>query len=452
MHLLHVNKIKSIIRNWLCSDLVRQYLRGSFWMLFARALWVLSSLLVGIVVVRKLGPSTFGYLNYVVAYVGIFSVIVNLGLDVIVERSLVHHPENEGRILGNYFVFKLCSLAIMLVALGISFLFVENTRLIPCCVIVAMGYLLYPFNVVQCLFIARVKNHFNAWAQIACCIVYNSIRLFAVLNSATMEVYFAAEAVLIGFSFAMMFIFYWMFCNSPIKWSFSWNEVFMLLPSALPLSITVVLGLVYARTDMLMLKHFLGEEAVGLYTIASRFTENWTLCIQIFAQVFSAAVISAYNISKAEYSKQLHRYYFMLFWITMPPIFLMMAFGRTIIVFLYGHAFEISASILYWHILSLPCNGLLWAFHSHAVNEQRLSVIAAVFCSGALLNVIMNMFLIPALGAQGAAICSAAAMPIGMVLTLLCTRKGRSDLRFMLGSLFSLPSFRLGKVANETLE
>ena len=446
MHKSHIKAALETLKTWLDSTLVRQYLQDSIWMTIARLLWMLSAILVGIAVARKLGPSDFGYLNYVVAYVSLFGVIANLGLDVIINRELVKHPENEGRILGNYFVFKLISVASMLTAMGISFIFADERRFIISCMTIALGYMLYPLSVVQCLFIASVKNRYIAWSQIACCLVYNAIRLCAVLNSASLAMYFAAEAILVGFSFAMMFLFYWKCCNSPLKWSFRWHEVWALLPAALPMSITTVLSLVYSRTDTLMLKHYLGTESVGLYTIASRFTENLSLFVQILSQIFSAAVISAYAISSAEYSKQLHRYYFLLFWISAPPIILLLLIGEPLITFLYGNAFMASASILNWHILSLPFNGLLLAFYCHAVNEHRLSMIAAVFCSGALLNVPLNMLLIPRIGAPGAAICSAAAMPIGMALTLLFTSQGRRDLKFMLRSIFTLPSFRMGLV------
>ena len=438
-----------ILRSWLKSGTVISYLQNSFWMLTARALWILTALLVGIAVARKLGPADFGCLSYAVAYVGIFAVVTNLGLDVIINRELIQHPENQGRILGNYFMFKLLSIAVMLAALGISFLFHGDNRFITGCLLVAAGYALTPFCVVQCFFIATVKNHYHAWSQIICCLVYNAIRLTAVLSSASLEVYFAAEAVLVGFPFVLMFLFYWKFCDSPFKWSFRWNEVLKLLPAALPLSITVVLSLVYSRTDILMLNHYLGKESVGFYTIASRFTENLILFVQILGQIFSAAVISAYSISNAEYVKQLHRYYFLLFWISAPPILILLLIGRPLITFLYGEAFSASAPILYWHILSLPFNGLLTAFYCHAVNEHRLAVIAAVFCSGAVLNVPLNMLLIPWIGASGAAICSVAAMPVGMSLTLLCTSKGRRDLRFMIRSIVSLPSFRIGSASGE---
>ena len=447
-----MKKIIQILRAWFQSDIVRQYILGSFWMTVARMTWILSAFTIGILVVRKLGPNDFGFLNYISAYVGMFSIIVNLGLDGIIERKLVDEPGNESRILGNYFVFKLVFLFAMLVSLSFSFLFMADKIVILSCLIIASGYLLHPLSVVQCHFFSAVKGHYNAWSQIACCLLYNTIRLFAVLNSSSLLVYFIAEALLVGFTNGMMFLFYWKNVNSPFKWSFCWKEVLELLPLALPMSITVIFSMIYARTDMLMLNHYHGAEAVGFYTIAARFSENWLLFIHIFAQVFRTAVISAHGISGLEYSKQLHRYYFMLFWISLPPILLTLAFGRVVCTFLYGETFAVSASILNWHILTLPCNGLLLAFYCHAICGQRLKIIAAVFCLGALLNVPLNMLLIQSMGTSGAAISSATAMPLGIALALLFTHEGRKDLIFMLRSISSWPSFRLGQISTAKQE
>jgi O-antigen/teichoic acid export membrane protein len=445
-----MKKAVETIGNWLASDVVRQYLKSSFWMVVARALWVVMAFTVGIVVIRRLGPHDFGVLNYVVAYVGIISVIASLGLDAIVERQLARQPENEGRILGNYFVFKLLSTAAMLAVLGASFFFIPERGLIVGCLVVALGHICHPFGVVQCFFFVTVQNRYNAWAQIGCCLVYNAIRLYAALAGKSLMIYFAAEALAIGLAYVLMFAFYWLRRGGGIRWSFRWREALALLPAALPMSITVVFSNVYSRTDMLMLEYFRGADAVGLYTIAVRFTENWTLLIQLFAQIFGAAVLSAYVISRGEYAKQLHRYYFMLFWMAWPLIFVSWLFGPPVIRFLYGEAFRSSAWLFSLYVLTLPCNGLLMAYNCHAVNDDRLKSIAAVFCSGALLNVPLNALLIHCFGTPGAAVSSAAAMPLGMVLTLMCTEAGRRDLKFMLHSLATLPSLRMGRVEETT--
>lgn len=443
---MSMKKTVEIVKDWLASDTVRQYLQSSAWMVLARAMWVVMAFTVGIVVIRRLGPHDLGVLNYVVAYVGIISVIASLGLDAIVERQLAHHPENEGRILGNYFVFKLLSTAAMLAVLGASFVFIPERRLIVGCLVVALGHFCQPFGVVQCFFFVTVQNRYNAWSQLGCCLIYNAIRLYAALTGKTLMVYFAAEALAIGLAYVLMFAFYWLRRGGGVRWSFRWREALALLPAALPMSITVVFGNVYSRTDMLMLKYFRGADAVGLYTIAVRFTENWTLLIQLFAQVFGAAVISSYVISPAEYAKQLHRYYFMLFWMAWPLILVSCLLGLPVITFLYGEAFRPSAGLLSLYVLTLPCNGLLMAYNCHAVNDNRLKSIAAVFCSGALLNVPLNALLIRCFGTAGAAVSSAAAMPLGLVLTLAATAAGRRDLEFMLRSLVTLPSFRMGRV------
>ena len=70
---------------------------------------------------------------------------------------------------------------------------------------------------------------------------------------------------------------------------------------------------------------------------------------------------------------------------------------------------------------------------------------AAVFFSGALINVPMNMLLIPAFGMCGAALSSVISLPLGFILVLCFNAKGREDLRFVLYSLTHLPSFKLNK-------
>ena len=184
---MSMKKTVEIVKDWLASDTVRQYLQSSAWMVLARAMWVVMAFTVGIVVIRRLGPHDLGVLNYVVAYVGIISVIASLGLDAIVERQLAHHPENEGRILGNYFVFKLLSTAAMLAVLGASFVFIPERRLIVGCLEVALGHFCQPFGVVQCFFFVTVQNRYNAWSQLGCCLIYNAIRLYAALTGKTLR-------------------------------------------------------------------------------------------------------------------------------------------------------------------------------------------------------------------------------------------------------------------------
>ena len=194
-----------------------------------------------------------------------------------------------------------------------------------------------------------------------------------------------------------------------------------------------------------MLEHFRGYEAVGFYTIASRFTLNLALFCGLISGVFSVAVATARKVSEREYRKQLHRYYFLLFWLMVPffPVFWLLS--PHIFTFLYGSAFAGASAVFSVYICTLPCTGLLSAFYWHATFENRLKMIAAANGAGAAINVAANWIMIPSMGVTGAAWSSVVSMPLGLILVLFCTKYGRFLLKLILKSVLTLPSFRLRK-------
>ncbi len=437
--------IIKIINEWKQSPVVYRFVSNSFWMVCARCFWVLNALTVGVFVARKLGPHEYGVVNYAVAYVGLFSVIAGLGVDRIIQRDFILHPENRNRLAGNYFLFKIVMTVLMLAVCGFSLFFNSNPQLVTACLIVSTGYIFYPLNTVCLILNVLVKNEYNAFAQLITCFVYNGLRLAAVLYTATVEIYLIAEALLTGLPAILFFLFYCWKVGNPLRWTYSVRETFRLLIPALPLSFSAVFGTVYARTDMLMLEHYIGISSIGYYTIAARFTENWILFTGLFSSIFSVAVINGFKTSPEEYKKQLHRYYFMLFFISIPPVILNFLSGDFVIHFLYGSAYAPAIPVFYVYMLSIVFTTLLGGFFCHAMNENRLYTIAAVSGAGALLNIPLNMFLIPCFGMCGAAFSTVVSMPLGFLVVILLTAKGRADLRFIFFSLIHLPSFWLNK-------
>ena len=440
-----MGRISQTVREWCSSGIVRRYAADSVWVMTARCCWIVNAFTVGILTARKLGPRDFGIVNYVIAYTGLFAIIVSLGVESLVERDLIARPAERDRILGNFCLFRIASTLVMMAALGASLCFMRDPEIVTGSLIVGAGYLFAPCFVVNAYFIATVNNRCGALAQIITCTLYAGVRLVAVLASLPLEVYFWAEMLLNGGFFLASFVIYWLHCGSPLRWSCRWHESFALLKPALPLTFTVIFTTICARTDTLMLEYFRGAESVGFYSIATRFTENWSQFIYLIAQVFSAALFSAAALSPEEYRKQLHRYYFMLVWGTVPAIAASLLFGRPVIRLLFGEAYLPSVTIFYVYVLTLPSNGLFSAFYRHALKENRLMTIAASFGSGALFNVVLNAALIPRWGMMGAALSSVVSMPVGLALSLLFTEAGRRDLGFIVKSLTSLPSLKLNR-------
>ena len=93
--------LPGIIREWLEGNPhIRRALGNTSWLLFDRVLRMLIGVTVGAWVARYLGPTQFGELAYIIAFIAFFQVIAGLEADGFVVRDLARKQEDAAVILG----------------------------------------------------------------------------------------------------------------------------------------------------------------------------------------------------------------------------------------------------------------------------------------------------------------------------------------------------------------
>ena len=434
------------VKSWAGNHHVRRYAANMGWMMGTRAAWVLSAFTVGIYVARKLGPYRFGELNFAIALTGIFSIIATMSVEEIVIRQLVKEPEHTPRILANFFVFRLILFLIMAGVLGITlFLLRLPSETKHLCLIIGAGYASYLAQGSVLYFQARVKSKYAAIPQLLACLINSLLRLIAAYLDWPLAMFALAESCNLAiYYFGSMYLF-WRRENIPWTWEWDWTELRGLLKSALPLAICSVFSLVYARTDQLMVGYYLGPEAVGYYSLATRITENWAIAANLMCLSFFPAVVTAAQMTAGAYQKQLHRLYFLVFWSMAGAAFLTILLSRPVISLLFGLAYLPAVPVLKVFVCTLLGTALLNVFALWAINEHRLALIFWSFASGATINIVMNPIMIHWIGIKGAAWSSLISMPLGLTLALNCCYEGKKHFRLLVRSILSLPSFTLGQ-------
>ena len=83
------------------------FLNNSSWLVFEKIVRLVLGLVVSAFVARYLGPSQFGELSYVLAYIAFFQTVSNLGLDGIVVREIAQNRTETHTILGTVFTIRL---------------------------------------------------------------------------------------------------------------------------------------------------------------------------------------------------------------------------------------------------------------------------------------------------------------------------------------------------------
>jgi len=144
-----------------------RYFKNTSWLFAEKILRMIVGLFVGVWVARYLGPDKFGLFSYAGSFVGLFTAIATLGLNGIVVRELVKHPQKENELLGTAFYLKLMGAVLTLVILYIAIHFTSNNHFTNVLIfIIASATIFQSFNVVDMYFQSKVMSKYVVYANI----------------------------------------------------------------------------------------------------------------------------------------------------------------------------------------------------------------------------------------------------------------------------------------------
>ena len=383
----------------------RKYFANTSWILGERILRMGVSLFVGIYVARYLGPERFGLLSYASSFVGIFAALATFGLDEVVVRELVKTPEQREKILGTSFLLKLVGTLLMWAAILVAIPFTENdfqTNILI--IIIAFGVLFQAFNVIDLSFQADVKSKYVVHAQFVQLIISSIVKIILVFNEAPL-IWFASVFFLDAIVLALGLVFTYLHNSNKIfSWKWSYETSKNLLHDSWPLIFAGIVVSVYMKIDQLMIKEMLGAKEVGLYAAAVKLSEAWYFIPMAIASSLYPAIINARVFQKEVYYQKIQNLFDLMVWIAVS-IALPTTFLSTLVVeFLYGKEYLGSSSVLIIHIWTAVFVFLGVASSKYLLAENFIKKTFYRTFIGALLNIIMNYYLIRIIGIEGAAI------------------------------------------------
>ncbi len=383
----------------------RKYFANTSWLMGERILRMAVSLFVGILVARYLGPERYGLLSYANSFVGIFIVLGTMGLDDIIVRELVKTPEQQEKILGSSFLLKLVGTLLMWMAILAAVPFTKNdfqTNILI--IIIAFGAVFQAFNVIDFNFQAKVISKFIVHAQFVQLIISSIVKIILVVNE-TPLIWFASVYCLDAIVLAMGLIFVYFYNGNNIfhwKWSFETSKY--LLRDSWPLMFTGVVVSVYMKIDQVMIKEMLGAKEVGLYAAAVKLSEAWYFLPLAITSSLFPAIINAKLYQKEDYFQRLQKLYDLMVWLAVAIALPTAILSPWIVAFLYGNEYLESSSVLNIHIWSGIFVFLGVASSKYLLAENYIKKTFYRTFVGALLNIIMNYYLIGIMGIKGAAL------------------------------------------------
>ena len=425
------------------SDLnsAKNILQNIFWLVGDKLVRLLATLLFTIFFARYLGPSDFGLYNYTLSLVLLMSAVTGLGLSNILVRDFVIKAEKSNVILETALVLRLISGVLGIFIINIIYFFSGPAQSKTLLFFVSLILLFKSYEVVRQWFEAKVMSKYIVIVETLVLLTSVIIKLLLIYYKAPL-VWFGVMLFLESlFTFLLAVYVYQKECGSRIKLKVSMKEGARLLRDSWPFIFSGLAIVVYMKLDQVMLGSMLGQQAVGYYSAAVVLSEGWYFIpMAVIASVFPS-ILQVKDCDQSKYYKRIELLGHLIVLINIPIILITTFFSVPIIHIIYGQDYSQSATILSLHIWAS-----IFVFTGVIINRwlvaENLGVLSLYLTvSGAIVNVILNYFLIPYYGGIGAAIATIFAQ--GLPILILFPFLGKKFYRVWWSLLKSLVLFNI---------
>lgn len=352
---------------------------------------------------RSLGTEGFGAYTTVMAYVGFFSVIADLGLYMIVLREIAKPNADKERIVGNALAIRLVSAAVVLAAcVAIAFFFPYSAEIRSGIAIIVVSFF---FIAVQQLLVSLFQQALKTvWVVIGellgrvvlVALVYWFSRHDATLAQMLLAVTAGTFANMLVVLLSGMRLVRLRLYFDKQYWKFILQETW-------PIALSIVLNLLYFRLDTVFLSIFRPLEEVGLYGAAYKILEILVSMPVMFVGLIMPILSMTAYVEPERFSSIFKKSFTLLLIAALPIVVGGMLLAKPLLVLIGGEAYAPASGYLRVLLFSIGAM-FLNSLSGHtvtAINEQRRMVWG--YFSVAMASIAAYLILIPLFGAYGAA-------------------------------------------------
>ncbi len=425
----------------------RRRIVGNFgWLVADKGLGILNGLVVGAVVARYLGPSDLGVLANASAIGAIVMPLVSLGFDPILLRDAVQSPDETRSTFWTMFWGRTLISLVVVGGIGICI----ATGLIPTgstaeqhvLLLTVATCLLCPLALVTPMLESAVASKYRVWNTNLWAVVSSAAKLCLVYWVAGVESFAVVNT---GVAIAAAISLAWIVCRLGLVPKIDWPSrrvAKTIFKESWPL---VVMGLsvsLYMHLDVSMLRFMSGSDVAGKYSVAVKISSLFYFLPVVLASTLFPTLARLHHSNLGLYQERLLEFMRLNVAISYVCVVGSLITIPTLIAVLFGSQYSESISLFRYHIFALPFVFLGVARSQHLILEKqhRFNMLASI--AGGLINVLLNLLLIPLISAKGAALATIASYGIAAYASSFFFRHGESLGRLQTQSLIPLGTYR----------
>lgn len=374
-----------------------------------RALHLALTAVAGVFVARHLGPDGLGLLTYVQSLFGLLAPVALLGLPPILAREFSIRDDWRS-VLASALTYQV---PVALVTSLAGLLLVASTRAWDAqAVLTAVALAPLPLLSLS----QSLRSYLEATQRVRAIVAAGAVgavtgfvvKVMAVVLEADVWVFALASSIEAACVVAGLAI------GIPGRKAFNRIRMYTrgdiargLLRESWPLLLSAVAVTIYVRVDTVMLALISGDQETGIYAAAARLSEVWYFLPMAALAAVRPRLSRLFASGEMDtYRRTLQRFATAATATSYGAVLGVLFLGDTVIRLLYGESYAASAGVLRLHVLAAPFVFLGVVVGPWFIDRSLSSVVLMRATSGAVLNVVLNLILIPRHGAIGAAIAT----------------------------------------------
>lgn len=398
---------------------------------------LLIKMIVGIFVANYLHRENNGIISGGITYIYLFSAIATLGLDQFIVKELHQFPKNRDQILGTSFWMKVFAGfgCIPLIWIAYQIYPAKGTPYNYLLIFSTIG-IIQAFNVIDSYFQSEVQSKYIMQVQVSGNLISAIIKLALIYYKMPLLYFVYAYA----FDFLLLSVGYYFTYQrkgrSIFNWSFNSKLAKTLLSHSWPLIISGIMVSLYMKIDLIMIQNITGLKEAGAYATVAQLSEAWNFIPSIIVTSLFPAILNARRDDPVRYKKRIQNLYDLMVYLSVPTA-LVITFTAPLIYRLlhFKPEYYYAASTLSVHIWSgvFVFLGAASGQYLIAENFNKLTFVRTGF--GAVVNIVLNLILIPKMGMMGAAIATLIAYASSTMFIIFIPKVSQQGV-MMLKSLF----------------
>ena len=359
-----------------------------------------------VLIVRSLSTGDWGRFSFVFGYLGLISVITDLGVGRIAIAGLLEGREDRQRAAGTYVLLR-AALGVIGYLVAVGVVLVANYPPDVVRAVLVAGLVLVvatPSNGLEAVFQATFRLRSVGAAHAAAQLAQLALTCAIVVGDGTL-VWLTLPAV----AYEVVDLAYKAYRLPPDlrpQLNFDWGAWRRLMREAVPLAVGGILTVAFYRVDVVMLSKLDTFEATGIYGITYKFADVVHFASSSLSMAVMPLLVRAWPHDLTAFNRSFRRAFLLSAVVGALALVEFLLFARPAISLLYGERYAVAATAARLVVTGEVIHFFTGLAFTTLVATGRHRQYPLVALLGVALNIGLNFWLIPVASYNGAAVAT----------------------------------------------